>query len=79
MAVALKYVGVQDRADSLIVFVDVVVGGVKYAQEVKIPYRDLTHKEIAYGVNVAVAKRLRAEWETVPPPWMLDDSLPGIG
>lgn len=79
MAQALKYVGVGSQSHSLIVYVDVVVGGVKYAREVRIPFRDLTDDEILYEVNLAAAKRLRETWESEPPPWNEPLSLPGIG
>lgn len=79
MADSLKYVGLGARSHTLIVYVDVVVGGVNYAREVKVPFSEFARDEIQYEVNLAVAHKLRMMWESEPPPWAEELPLPGIG
>lgn len=79
MAAEMKYQGVGTRGKHCVVYVDVVVGGVKYAREVLVPWGEFARDEMQYEVNLAVVQRLRALWEGQPPPWQVDDALPGIG
>lgn len=76
----MKFVGLGIRgAKYLTIYVDVENNGVKRPHEVQVPWSEFTREEVAYHVNLAVAQRLRAIWESEPPPWEEDLPLPGIG
>lgn len=76
----MHYVGIGIRGVKyLTIYVDVEVNGVKRAHEVQVPWWEFTRDEISYHINLATAQRLRAAWESEPPPWAEDLPLPGIG
>lgn len=75
-----KYVGLGIRgAKYLTVYVDIENNGVNRPHEVQVPWGEFTRDEVAYHINLACAQRLRAVWESEPPPWAEDLPLPGIG
>lgn len=72
MRVKYQYAGCYGHRDNLVVCFEVGVAGSKRFEYVRVPWSELTEKDILDRLGNAVAQRLVAAWEDEPQdmlPW----------